>query len=287
MKHYFFSFLLMILVLSAACDFPGIFSNGGTVETESEQTAAGDTVLSVFISGGIAGVNQALVIKADGNASFVDGFRPGQRWELELDTPAMANINLLMANNHFFRLGDEYIHPNLADGFLYKITYSHEGQRKTLITNNLAVPLDLAAIVSGLTDLINQVQNDSPGLTLLLNKDTMRKGDKVEMTLQVKNFSSVPLTLNFIDGQIFDFQVRRHTNESVAEELVWNWAHGKGFTDALWSMTLSAGESKSYQIFWDGVDNAGDAVFGTFAIRANLVSRPGGTVQLMNFIITE
>ena len=104
------------------------------------------------------------------------------------------------------------------------------------------------------------------------------------MTLNVTNAGQDALTLHFYDGHIFDFLALEANGDPV---VIWNWAHDKAFTRALWDLTLQPGDSRSYQVSWDGTNNAGDAVTGGFIIRAELVSTPGGSPEQKTLTIRK
>ena len=67
----------------------------------------------------------------------------------------------------------------------------------------------------------------------------------VTFTLSVTNSLAVPATLQFSSGQQFDFQVFRADGMPV-----WTWSADKGFTLALTSRTLAAGETVTYSATW-------------------------------------
>lgn len=281
MTGKFVSLLLAAIVFSA-CDFAGVFSSDSTQQQKQPRNNSPvDTLLSVHITGGFAGVNQLLTVDERGHAELLDSFAPRIRWETELSKPAFDNLLLLMQNNHFFDLQGPYVDGNVADAFFFDITFNFGGATKTVLTDGFTVPENLADIIDGLFALIDGIRTDSPGVSLLLDKEQMQPGDSVRMTLKISNLSATPMTLHFSDGQIFDFEARR----AVGGDLVWNWAHGKAFTEALWDMTLESGESKSYGVIWNGLDNGGLAVSGDFALRATLVSNPGGRTESVKFKI--
>ena len=68
---------------------------------------------------------------------------------------------------------------------------------------------------------------------------------EVTFTLSVTNTLAVPATLQFSSGQQFDFQVFRADGTPV-----WTWSADKGFTLALNSRTLAAGETATWSATW-------------------------------------
>jgi uncharacterized repeat protein (TIGR01451 family) len=74
---------------------------------------------------------------------------------------------------------------------------------------------------------------------------TATVGTDVTFTFTVKNTGSTAAVVRFNDGQQYDFRV---WNSSGAQ--VWHWGTDKGFTLALTTRTLAAGESVSYVEHW-------------------------------------
>jgi len=108
-------------------------------------------------------------------------------------------------------------------------------------------------------------------VTLLTDNTAYSVGEKVKMTLTVKNETDKPVTLTFNDGQIYDFTVKNLSRGTR----VWRWSTDKAFTEAIWSMTLAPGEEKSYSETWDQKgDNSLQVDPGVYLIEANLSCQP-------------
>ncbi len=147
-----------------------------------------------------------------------------------------------------------------------------------MLTDGISVPENVTRIIQGILGLVSKVTGHGLLFDLQLNQSQIKPDENVEMTLLVTNISDQPIRLRFESGQVFDFlAVKEPLVGDGPEFLVWNWAYDKAFTQQIWTLEIPPGETKSYQITWNGRDNNGDAVNGRFAIRAVLVSIPGGS----------
>ncbi|MBB4637610.1 BsuPI-related putative proteinase inhibitor [Longimicrobium terrae] len=87
-------------------------------------------------------------------------------------------------------------------------------------------------------------------------------GDSVRLTLRVTNGGAQPVRMEFRSGQTYDFAVASGGRE------VWRWSADRGFTAALRSETLAAGETRAWSETWRPA--AGSR--GDFTASARLVS---------------
>lgn len=69
--------------------------------------------------------------------------------------------------------------------------------------------------------------------------------DGVTFAFTVTNTADEPRQLNFRSGLAADFAVSTNDTE------IWRWSAGRGFTQALWSDTLSPGESNAFEATWE------------------------------------
>ena len=104
-------------------------------------------------------------------------------------------------------------------------------------------------------------------VSLTVQKERLAPGDYVLFRLVVKNAGGNAVRVPFGSGQQFDFEVRR------SDELVWNWAGDRVFTQALTSLTLEPGGSRTFDVRWDLKTNEGKiAPKGTYTVRGLLTS---------------
>ena len=278
MKHIFYSATTIFVLFSIACDFASPFGGDEQANTSQEEVEQGTVFLNVDITGGFAGVRQNLQLDESGNVFFKDSLRPGANWKIQLTPAQLEDINKLMAENGFFGLNDSYIDTRAADAFIYAISYRKNDQSKTVLTDGISVPENVTRIIQGIVELVSKVTGYGLLFELRLNPSQIKTDENVEMTLLVTNGTDQPIRLRFMSGQVFDFlAVKEPVVGDGPELLVWNWAHGKAFTLQIWTLDIQPGEAKSYQVTWDGRDNNNDALTGRFAIRAVLVSIPGGS----------
>ena len=69
-------------------------------------------------------------------------------------------------------------------------------------------------------------------------------GDSVHFVLQLTNPTSGPVRLAFSSGMTHDFAVREGTRQ------VWRWSADRSFVQSLMSVSLRAGETRSYTEVW-------------------------------------
>lgn len=69
-------------------------------------------------------------------------------------------------------------------------------------------------------------------------------GDSVRFVLQITNPTTAPVRLDFSSGQTHDFAVREGTRD------VWRWSADRSFVQALMSISLPAGQTRSYTEVW-------------------------------------
>lgn len=75
-------------------------------------------------------------------------------------------------------------------------------------------------------------------------------GSPVRLVLELRNLTDETLTLNFSSGLQYDFEVHDSKNK-----LVWNWSHGKLFTQALTTIILDPRDQVKFTPEWDQKDN--------------------------------
>ncbi len=277
MKLTLYSLTLFALFF-VACNFASPFGGDEQAGTPDEAVESGTVFLNVDITGGFAGVQQNLQLDESGNAFFKDSLRPGANWRIQLGLEQLEDIKKLMSENDFFGLNDSYIDTRAADAFLYTISYRENDQKKTVLTDGMSVPENVDRIIQGVVELISKVTGHGLQFDLRLNKSHINTDENVEMTLLVSNVTDQPIRLRFESGQVFDFlAVKEPVVGDGLELVVWNWAHDKAFTLQILGFSIQPGETKSYQVTWNGRDNNGGALNERLAIRAVLTSIPGGS----------
>lgn len=278
MRRTFISLICTIVLSFVACDLPVILS-GDNQSTQDRQnkTELADTLLSVEITGGFAGVNQNLVVDESGLAIFEDSFHPGAEWVIQLSSAELDSLTQLMLENNFFQLKGEFFDVMVADAFNYAIHFRYSDQINTVKTDYFGAPEGLQRIIDGIVDLKDKFTQPGLDLKLELSKQRINTGEEVELTLLVTNTSAKPLTLHFTSGQIFDFYAKLKDTDS--DIVTWNWSHDKVFTQILWDLILESGETKIYQVTWNGSDNSGNFAVGEYIIGAELLSIPGGSPE--------
>jgi hypothetical protein len=251
--------------------------------TASGHSPNQDEILLVEVSGGFAGVKQTLRIFPDGYA-LVEGYPPYQEKRSQLSAEEMEGLKSTFFTNDFLSLKSKYFDTKVADAFYYEIRYDDGLSNNTVNTNNFNAPDNLNRVVEEIHRLIDRVVNDGLAFDLTTDKQVLKKGESVAMTLTLTNTSSKTLTLVFNDAQIYDFVIKKRA-AADQDSLVWNWAHDRLFAQALASLTLNPKEKHAYTQAWSGQDNHGNPVHGTVLLNAELVSTPGGSTRQVEITV--
>lgn len=276
--------LIVMAGMFIACDQPRLFDNKESARANNQSPLKGsnnDPVITMAISGGIAGVSKYLVIDSNGFVSYTDD-RTGTGYTDYLTAAEYADLIAKFVAADFFHLKDTYLTEGAADLFFYDITFRQNGVSHRVLTDHLTSPRSLQEIVEALERIINDVATNRLQLALKADRDSFKAGESVKLSLEVANLSNAAVTLNFADGQVYDFYAVTAGNASLrAPAREWNWAHNKVFTQATQTITFAAGQRATYEIEWSGRDNNGQQLLGAVLVAAELVSVPGGSTGLL------
>ncbi|WP_447975475.1 BsuPI-related putative proteinase inhibitor [Nitrospira sp. Kam-Ns4a] len=102
-------------------------------------------------------------------------------------------------------------------------------------------------------------------MSLAPDRPEYRPGQALQFRLLLVNPTTERVTLRFNTGQRFDVTV-----EDQNGAVVWRWAEGKMFTQALGQETLGPGESLSYTAVFRGA-----LLPGTYRVRGDIVCADG------------
>jgi hypothetical protein len=119
------------------------------------------------------------------------------------------------------------------------------------------------ALFVGLSPVASEAQSlDALQVTFTTNQSSYERGTEALVTLQVKNTSFLPVTVNFANGQEYEF-----TAKDASGATVWTWSFGKSFP-APYSKTLAAGATWQYPVTWNFSSDAGDGVLdGDYTVQ--------------------
>lgn len=286
-----YSFILLIAAVIWSCNHSNLFSpNEDEKIQQNLDGPSGQTVIEMQITGGFAGVNQQFLIDANRFVQFLDHRGKSGEIETVLSTEEFNRLITVFVEQDFLHLQPEYIDPNVADAFWYRINYRYNGASKQVDTDYFGAPAGLRIIVDNLLNLTKPME----GLALEFKTSAaqLRHGEKLTLTLTATNHNTTPLTLRRRDGQQFDFFVTAAAaafagNRASAQALQWNWARDKVFAAVVTSETLQPGESRAYSAEWDGRNNQGDLLDGEFVAGARLVAQPGGYAAMQKIVVAK
>lgn len=116
-------------------------------------TSASNIMLSYHRSGGIAGLDDQLVIDDGGHCELQ---REHTKGEFTLEPNRLKHLIYLLDDADFFSLNDKYLPADTgADFFEYVISYKAEGKEHTVYTMDGAVPDALQPILDELAQIIS------------------------------------------------------------------------------------------------------------------------------------
>jgi len=282
--------LFLVAALFIGCNDASLFSPTDEEKLDSKLDGpSGQTIIEMQITGGLAGVNQQLLIDANRFVQFVDRRFPGGQIETVLTTEELNRLLKVFVEKDFVHMKPQYIDPNVTDAFNYRVIYRYSGANKQVDTDHFGAPAELRVIVNQLLNLTKPLG----GLTLEFktSAEQLKHGEKLTLTLTATNRRAAPIALNYSSGQKYDFfaaSAAAGINNRVAtQSLLWNWANDKAFILILGNETLQPGESRAFSAEWDGRNNKGELLEGEFALGSRLVSQPGGYSDLRKVIVTK
>jgi len=103
-------------------------------------------------------------------------------------------------------------------------------------------------------------------------------GEVIRFDLEVLNRTSRTVSLQFPDGQIYDFLVYRADSTQV----LWRWGADKVFPQVVTELSFPPNSSKAYLVSWDAVLPDGTQLpVGSYRARGTIVSSgpPGDPVE--------
>ncbi len=95
------------------------------------------------------------------------------------------------------------------------------------------------------------------------------------LTLTVTNIASYAVTIDFQNGQSFDFSAKNSSGTTV-----WTWSNGKTFDPAPVQLVLAPGESLQFTGSWALKNNSGSSVAdGNYTLGGTFLGQYYGAVQ--------
>lgn len=132
------------------------------------------------------------------------------------------------------------------------------------------------------TSTTNGIGSDGPVfVTTLAVEDasgnaasTFSLGDPIQFVLSVHNRSSSSQTISFSTAQQYNFEV---VDSGTATE-VWTWSLGQSFSQSTSSLTFQAGETQTFTVTWDQVNDTNQLVpTGTYEAIGGMTCTNGNS----------
>ena len=126
---------------------------GSPLATQSQGAAAGDVLVEYRRTGGIAGFDDHLIVRATGEATLEK--KSGVREVFAVDESMVARLQQAVEDAGFFDLNSEYRPAQIIpDALTYRITAQAGGRRHTVETTDGAIPDTLAPVIDELNQII-------------------------------------------------------------------------------------------------------------------------------------
>jgi hypothetical protein len=94
--------------------------------------------------------------------------------------------------------------------------------------------------------------------TLMITDDggnessVFNQGEDIKFIIEMYNITNETQTLNYSSSQIYDIEIY-----DFDDNLIWNWANGRGFSGVLTELDFSPYETKNFEEIWDRFSNDG------------------------------
>lgn len=126
------------------------------------------------------------------------------------------------------------------------------------------------------TQAIELFTPDPLTVTFTTDKSSYSKlGSPASLTLTVTNIATYPVTIDFANGQSYEFNARNSSGTTV-----WTWSNGKTFDPNPVQVVLAPGESFSFTESWSFKNNSGSSVAdGYYTLSGTFVGQYYGAVQ--------
>ena len=120
-----------------------------------QDAVASTMVIEYRRSGGLAGWNEYLVIRSDGQCTLERSGSRAQRCTLDAET--VQRLQTLVRESRFFELEARYLPPRpIPDAFHYTVTVQDGTRRHTVETTDGAVPPELNELLTQLNRIIDE-----------------------------------------------------------------------------------------------------------------------------------
>ncbi len=100
-------------------------------------------------------------------------------------------------------------------------------------------------------------------LHLSTDSATYAEGQPIQLVLVLENTGPEAVTLQFMNAQRYDFEIR-----DAADEVVWRWSDGMGFAQMLGSEVLQPGDVRRYEEVFSG-----RLPIGTYTVVGTVTAR--------------
>jgi hypothetical protein len=271
--------LLCWCLWTLSCARIDIFDSSETEVFPIAPESSQESILTVTIAGPTDEPDQRLRIYADGTA-YLENYQNFSQKIAVLTQADIEHLQKTFSDNDFFNILEPAGIDRTFDSYAYRIDYSWQDENRTLTLGPENSSSNSDNIVAEIDDIIHRLADNGLDLRLIVEKQS---GTFI-FTLDVLNSGKQPLTLSFNSMKTHDIIVR-DPSRNGPEATVWNWAKDFVFAQVAQQHILAVGQTLRYKHVWDGRDNQGTEVKGTFAVSGHLLSTPGGITRALPIFI--
>lgn len=274
--------LPIAVILLTSCAQSGLFES----ETDEAQHApvwgpSGRPAITLQVHKASGQHFETLQIDDNGFTSYADTRLSGGTLTAALPQEELNVLINSFLRNDFFHLADVLDEQAASDEYVVEFWHGNQTHRVTTQTLSQS-PMALREIIARLQRTIATLSAQGLRLSLQLSRSSLAAGETLTLALNVANSSSYPIDL-MAGGQVYDFYavpaaawVSESKDTIQLPPHVWSWAHERFFAQVISRRSVAPGETLHFEEQWNGRDNSGDLLEGTFWIIGKLATMPGG-----------
>ncbi len=283
MKNFHCKILFALVLALCSCRRSNIFEATANDPIHNPVFGpSGEMTIAFEIIGNQTDFYRALQVESNGFVRYLDSLQTAGQTTSALTQEEYGNLVALFLEKDFLHLQDHYLGEFTSSAFRYRVLFNYGGTEKLVLTDSLSAPAGLQKILARLSQQMLAVRQQALQLDLAVNRDTLAHGQEAELALTVTNPHAYAIQLRSGELLVEFFVVacneltQAGRREAYALPYLWRKGQSEASGKFIHTSTLAAGESLTYGASWNGRNNAGAFLHGTFWIAARFATVPGG-----------
>ena len=228
-------------------------------------------------------VARALNIAANGFVRYADARYFAGEATSALAPDELGNYVALFLEKDFLHLADRYESHNDLVQTRYRIVFQHGGVKKSIQTDSVSAPASVQHLLARFAQHMSDIRKNLLTLALSASRDTLTHGEHVQLTLKVTNphAYAVPLLRGerFVEFFVVAPEQRGNSLESRASQ-IWGQSTNAGIVQANRVFSFAPQQQMQINTSWNGSNNHGALLDGTYWLAARLATLPGGVTAM-------